>query len=94
MPAFGLYLRLDDFFADDFFAADFFAADFFAGAFFAVDFLIDDFFAADFLVADFVVAFLLAFLVAIWVKPPVWLEGMRANCVASGRVKECAVCAG
>src|ERR1700748_2677610 len=67
LPAAGLYLRVDDFFAA-FFAGDFFAGDFFAGDFFAADFFAGAFFAAVFLVAflllDFFAAFFVAFLVA------------------------------
>ena len=61
-------------------------ADFFAGAFFAA-FFVEDFFAGDFFIAFLVADFLLAFLVAMWVEPPVKFERMCTNFVASGSAR-------
>ena len=71
-------------FDEDFFADvlddDFFAVDFLAGVFRLLDFVPDDFFAEVFRPDD---DLLLAFLVAIWVLPPVELEHRCTICVAS-----------
>jgi hypothetical protein len=75
-----LYLRPELFFEEDFFAELFFAELFFDEDFRPVLFLLDDFFEDDLRPEDF---FLLAFLVAIWVLPPMKLEHPCTNFVAS-----------
>jgi hypothetical protein len=95
LPAPLLYLRPELFLEEDFFAELFFAElfldeDFFAELFFDEDFrpvlfLLDDFFEDDLRPEDFFL--LLAFLVAIWVLPPVKLEHSCTNFVASQNLR-------
>jgi hypothetical protein len=76
LPAPLLYLRPELFFEEDFFVELFLDGDFRL-----VVFLLEDFFEDDLRPEDFFL--LLAFLVAIWVLPPVKLEHERTNFVAS-----------
>jgi hypothetical protein len=73
-----------DVFAEDFLLAVFLLATFLVAVFFAEDFLVEDFLVAAFLVDFFTADFFVAFLVAMWVEPPVTFERMGPNFVASG----------
>jgi hypothetical protein len=81
LPAPLLYLRAELFLDEDFLVELFFAELFFAADFRPEVFLLADFFEDDLRPEDFFL--LLAFLVAIWVLPPVKLEHSRTNFVAS-----------
>jgi hypothetical protein len=85
MPAPLLYLRPELFFEEDFFVELFFAEVRFAADFLLVLFLLEDFLLEDLRPADFFL--LLAFLVVIWVLPPVKLERCCTNFVASQNLR-------